>query len=320
MLSLRVASPAHLTAAVLDILDADAVAQVGVVRAASVHPPGDVVEAEVAREGADAVVEALCALGIREQGSLSLTELAAAPYDAAAAAVKAAPGASDDSVLWRAIEETAESDSHGSMAYLTFLVLATALASIAVITDSPVLVVGAMVVGPEFSSIAALCIGLARRRFAIAGRAVLLLLLAFTAAIAVIAVLAWVGVQAGWITQEMVTRERPLTGFIWHPDRWSFVVALLAGAAGVLSVTSGQRNALVGVFISVTTVPAAGNLALALATRASGELTGSALQLLVNVLGMTLAGVITLLLQQLVWSRVERLRPSHSRVHAARTD
>ena len=43
------------------------------------------------------------------------------------------------------------------------------------------------------------------------------------------------------------------------------VVALLAGAAGVLSVTAGRTNVLVGVFISVTTVPAAGNLAVALA-------------------------------------------------------
>ena len=61
----------------------------------------------------------------------------------------------------------------------------------------------------------------------------------------------------------------PLTGFIWQPDRWSFVVALLAGVAGTLSLTAGRSNALVGVFISVTTVPAAGNLALALAAVAT---------------------------------------------------
>ena len=32
-------------------------------------------------------------------------------------------------------------------------------------------------------------------------------------------------------------RPRPQTGFIWHPDRWSFIVALMAGAAGVLAMT-----------------------------------------------------------------------------------
>jgi hypothetical protein len=61
------------------------------------------------------------------------------------------------------------------------------------------------------------------------------------------------------------TAERPLTGFIWRPDRWSAVVAVLAGCAGVLSQTAGRANALVGVFISVTTVPAAGDLALSVA-------------------------------------------------------
>ena len=33
-----------------------------------------------------------------------------------------------------------------------------------------------------------------------------------------------------------VTRPRPQTGFIWRPDLWSFIVALLAGTAGVLAL------------------------------------------------------------------------------------
>ena len=63
----------------------------------------------------------------------------------------------------------------------------------------------------------------------------------------------------------MVTRPRPNTGFIWHPDMWSFMVALVAGAAGVLALAIEKTSTMVGVFISVTTVPAAGNLALGLA-------------------------------------------------------
>jgi hypothetical protein len=62
----------------------------------------------------------------------------------------------------------------------------------------------------------------------------------------------------------------------------------------------------VGVFISVTTVPAAGNLALALGTWAPSEMRGSAAQLGVNIAGMVLAGVVVLVLQRLLWSRVLR--------------
>jgi hypothetical protein len=73
---------------------------------------------------------------------------------------------------------------------------------------------------------------------------------------------------------------------------------VIAGCAGVLSQTAGRSNALVGVFISVTTVPAAGDLALSMAVWDSRQILGSLAQLLVNLAGMTVAGVTTLLVQQ----------------------
>ena len=62
----------------------------------------------------------------------------------------------------------------------------------------------------------------------------------FTGAVLAVTVLALLARPAGWVTPAMVTHPRPLTGFIWHPDHWSFVVALLAGVAGVISLTAGQ--------------------------------------------------------------------------------
>ena len=67
-------------------------------------------------------------------------------------------------------------------------------------------------------------------------------------------------------------------------------------------------------FVSVTTVPAAGNIALGLALGVGDEIWGSALQLLVNLAGMGLAGWGTLVVQKHVWSRISirrrRIRPS----------
>ena len=116
--------------------------------------------------------------------------------------------------------------------------------------------------------------------------------------------LAFLAALAGWISIDDLLAPRPRTDFIWKPDRWSFVVALLAGAAGTLALTSSRSNTMVGVFIAVTTVPAAANLAFALAVGldawlfpvkvlsavAAGdtvwqEITGSVAQLLVNVGG-----------------------------------
>lgn len=47
------------------------------------------------------------------------------------------------------------------------MTLATSLASIAIVLDSPILVIGAMVLGPEFVAIAALALALVRRRYSL---------------------------------------------------------------------------------------------------------------------------------------------------------
>jgi uncharacterized hydrophobic protein (TIGR00271 family) len=112
----------------------------------------------------------------------------------------------------------------------------------------------------------------------------------------------------GWITVDDVTGPRPGTDFIYFPDKWSFIVAVIAGAAGVLSLTSARTGGLSGVFISVTTVPAAGNIALGLAFGVRDEVWGSTLQLGVNLAGMAFAGWATLTLQQAVWRRISDKR------------
>ena len=75
-----------------------------------------------------------------------------------------------------------------------------------------------------------------------------------------------------------------------------------------MSLTSAKTGGLSGVFISVTTIPAAGNVALGLAFGASHEIWGSTLQLAINLSGMALAGWATLAIQHAVWRRVSAKR------------
>lgn len=112
----------------------------------------------------------------------------------------------------------------------------------------------------------------------------------------------------GWVAVEDVTGDRPRTDFIYSPDKWSFIVALIAAAAVVLSLTSAKVGGLSGAFISVTTIPAAGNVALGAAFGAMSEVRGSVLQLLLNISGMVVAGWLTLALQQFVWDRRAKRR------------
>ena len=273
---------------------------------AAIRPSGDLVQCEVTREATSDVLGWLRAQGIFDDGSITLSDVASAPSRNARATEMAAAGAPDDAIVWDAVLDNAYGEARGSWSFYAFLTLATAIAAVAVVTDSAILVVGAMVVGPEFGVVAALAVGIAATRAGLIQKSLRLLLKGFAVAIAVTAMLALLARAVGWVDLADVTGPRPLTGFIWRPDKWSAVVAVLAGCAGVLSQTAGRSSALVGVFISVTTVPAAGDIALSLALGAYGHVAGAAAQLGINLLGMTLAGVVTLLAQRALWTLIRR--------------
>lgn len=320
MLHLRISSAAD-TESVVALLEADpAVSGLSVIRNASVRPPGDLVLADVAREGANDVIDGLRGLGIHRGGSLHVEPVSTWLSQAGYEAERRTPGSSADSVVWADVTQRAYEDSELNWTYASFMTLATLIATIAIVLDSQILVIGAMVLGPEFGAVAALGVALVRHRYRLLRRAMTTLLAGFTVAILLTTLFALAAKALGWILIDDVTGPRPGTNFIYFPSKWSFIVALIAGAAGVLSLTSSRTGGLSGVFISVTTVPAAGNIALGLAFGAGSEVWGSTQQLALNLSGMAIAGWVTLTLQQTVWARmsakragvVERLRKRRS--------
>jgi len=309
MQHLRIVCPHDLTDATLTALEGDpAVTALTCVRGAALHPRGDVIEADVAREGADDVVGRLRRLGLQHHGTIQLqpvtTWLSRSGFDAE----RRTPGSSADAVVWADVTQRAYEESELNWTYLTFMTLATLIASIAIVLDSQILVIGAMVLGPEFIAIAALGLALVRRRKSLFTLASKTLVSGFVTAILLTALVALAARGLGWVTSSDITAPRPDTAFIYTPDKWSFIVAVVAAAAGVLSLTSAKLGGLSGVFISVTTVPAAGNIALGLAFGVQDEIWGSLAQLALNIAGMAVAGWVTLSIQQNVWSRVSERR------------
>jgi uncharacterized hydrophobic protein (TIGR00271 family) len=310
VLHLRILSPAALTDEVVAILDTDpAVSGLAVVRGAAVRPTGDVVLADLPREAANDIVEKLRATRVHRAGSIEIDPVPTFMSQAGFDAEMRTPGSSADAVVWAEVAQRSYDDSELNWTFLSFLTLATIIASIAIIVDSQILVIGAMVLGPEFGPIAALGVALVKRRFVLFGLAVRTLVIGFFVAISLTIVLALIGRAIGWITIDDVVGPRPETAFIYAPDKWSFIVAVIAAAAGVLSLTSAKVGGLTGVFISVTTVPAAGNIALGAAFGVGHEVWGSMAQLGVNLTGMAIAGWATLALQNTLWSRVSPRRP-----------
>ncbi len=304
MIHLSMRIPLPLVTAVLDILDgADAVTNVAVVDRAYRKPVGTLVSCDVAREGAHAVVARLRELDVHRDGSLMFLDPGTLLSEAADAAENAAPGSPDDGLVWDTVEDRVRRESAMSFAFLAFLVLATLIAGSGRLLDQPILIVGAMVVGPEFSPVAAICVALTRPRFAMLPGALRTLVGGYVVAV-LVAIPFWALVHAAGYASRADVASGPLTDFIVRPDGWSFTIALFAGVAGVLALTTAKSGPLVGVFISVTTVPAAGTLALCVGTGVWSEVLPALVQLLVNLAGLVLAGTLTLLTQRYLWRRV----------------
>jgi uncharacterized hydrophobic protein (TIGR00271 family) len=313
MLHVRVISPPYLTSATMELLEANpAVTHLWVSRDSAHKPVGDVISGDVAREAAAGVIGQLRGLGLARDGAIVVERLDIILSAAAERAERDAPGQGADALIWEELEQNAGEETRLSVSYLTFMVVAMLIASIGVLVDQPILIVGAMVVGPEFGPLVALCVGIVARQPRRTGTALGALLLGFLVGMMGTVLFTWAMTAIGLVDESMLTGERPLTSFIWQPDALSWIVGFLAGVAGILALTSAKSGALVGVLISVTTVPAAANAAVAVAYWVPSEAVGSTVQLLINLASIVLAGVLTLLLQRTRQNRlVARLASMH---------
>ncbi|MFF7448486.1 MULTISPECIES: DUF389 domain-containing protein [unclassified Streptomyces] len=304
MLHLRLITPAEKTDAVVGLIEKTVgTTHLVVLPGAARNPSGDVVMCDVAREAGDELIGALRESGLDETGSIAVENIDLSLSKRADKAEKDAPGEGADAVLWEQLTDATHEESTLSVTYLAFITLATTIAACGVVLDNAILIVGAMAVGPEFGPLAAFSTAIVRRHPRLALRSLIALLVGFVVAMVVTVGFSYFMDAVDLFSTGQLKAERPNTNFIYRPDWFSFVVAVLAGCAGTLSLTSAKSGALVGVAISVTTVPAAANAAVAFSFSQYKQAWGSTEQLLLNLLGIVLAGTLTLLFQKWLWRR-----------------
>jgi uncharacterized hydrophobic protein (TIGR00271 family) len=306
MLSVRVIAPASLASTALEILSgASHLSSLAHYPGASVDPPGDVFVAEVQRDAVNIILDQLTAAGIAREGTIVISEVSTFVSQRGLDAEIDSPN--PDQVVWAEVIEDAYEQTALTPIFLAFMTMATLLAAIAVITDSVILVIGAMVLGPDFMATIAMGLALVRKRPHLLRQALRTLLIGFAFAILVTTVAVAIAHAAGLIDVGSIVGPRPGTQFIYTPNAWSFIVAIIAACAGVLAMTSSLSTGIVGVFISVTTIPAAGNIAVGIVFAEWEQVAGSAAQLAINVTGMAIAGWITLAITQKLSKRTNRL-------------
>jgi len=303
VLHLRIITPPELTASVLQELVGDpGVTHITTERGAATEPPGDLVSCDVVRASVNPLVRRLRAAGVADRGGITMTELEAVISTAADRAQAQILTPEIDTIVWEEVSARTSDDSTFSVSFGVLMVLAGIIAAIAVLTNNPVLVVGAMIVSPDYGPMAALSVAVVNRAFGPAWQSLRALALGFP--MATLAALGYTLAARGLgrIPAPYLAGQRPVTGLLIGANLGAFVVAFVAGAAGIIALGRAKSGAVVGVLVSITTIPAASNVGVALAMGNPSEAGRSLSILLVNLAGLLAGGVLTLLGTR-VWAR-----------------
>jgi uncharacterized hydrophobic protein (TIGR00271 family) len=297
----RIVAPPDRSARALELLRRhESVCNVVFLKGVALNPEGDVILADLAREDASVVISDL------KEGSIALEDIDAYLSEFADIAVEKAKGAPSDAVVWEEVEARTSENTELSFSFLAFMVLAGPIAGVGIYLDSPILVVGAMVVGPEFGPIAGFCVAATTKRLDVAARSFWALAIGFPAAITAVWLATLLFKATGVTPDTFSEADHGLSSSIANPDFLAFFVAVCAGAAGILSLTTAKSGALIGVLISVTTIPAAANVGVAAAYGDWDSWRGSLGQLTVNLAGILMAGTLCLWLQRTLYMRRRR--------------
>jgi len=178
--------------------------------------------------------------------------------------------------LYNEVEKGAKIDSH----FMVLVFLSTIVAAIGLINNNVAVIVGAMVIAPLLAPNLALAFGVAigeqdlvsnAIKANITGLALTLFIAAMTSA----------ALPVSLDSHELISRT--------YVGIDTIILALAAGAAGVLSLTTGLSGALVGVMVAVALMPPAVATGLFLGSGQVAYAYGAGLHLTVNVVCVSLA-------------------------------
>jgi uncharacterized hydrophobic protein (TIGR00271 family) len=113
----------------------------------------------------------------------------------------------------------------------------------------------------------------------------------------------------GLAPETLVPEEHEMILFISDPNWYTVLVAVLAGIVGMLALVGAKSGALIGVLISVTTIPAAANVGVAAVYGDWATAAGAAAQLLINLVAIVASGILVLwVIKRDRLRRIERAR------------
>jgi len=202
--------------------------------------------------------------------------------------------------LYHSIEAGARLDS----TYIWLVVFSTIVATIGLIEDNVAVVIGAMVIAPLLGPNIALAFGATLGDRVLIWRSLRTNFAGMFIALSLAFVIGFI-LPVNLQSHELITRtDVNLAGV---------VLALVSGAAGILSLTTGLSSTLVGVMVAVAILPPTATVGLMLASQNYKFALGAGLLLAVNVVSVNLAAKLVLMLKGLkprTWLEKEKARQS----------
>src|ERR1022692_352728 len=302
MLHVRLVSPPDLTARLAGILTADSgVLNLVVLPGAAQHPDGDSVLFDLQTRSANQVLRQLRELGLNARGPVTLGLVDAAIEGPERRTRLLGSRYGEITPVWEMVRARIRADATYAPSFFVLLVIAGLIGAVGILINSQILIVAAMVVGPEYNAIISVAFGIERRDWHPVRGGLLALTVGFAAAIVMALVFA-IGIRLlGQVPAPFLAGLRPVADLINSPDLFSVVIAVLAGIVGVVSLTESKANAMIGVFISVTTIPAASAIGVSAAFGLWRDAEGSAVQLLLNAGLLIGIGALAMRAQRRLW-------------------
>ncbi len=307
MVHLRIVAPHAECRHVVDLLaNSDSAFNIVHLENVATKPDGDLVLCDVIRADVSLVVADLRELDVDVDGSIAIDEIDSEISGLTSNAFRRRDDFAADPVVWENVSSRTSENVEVSQSYILFMVAAMLIAAVGIYFNQPILIVGAMVVGPDFGPIAGICVALVNRSQRLARRSAAALFYGFLVGTLATYAMTILLREVGQIPSTIDFDSHTLVRFISNPDIFSVYVALIAGVVGMLSLTTAKSSALVGVLISVATVPAASNIGVAAAYADWSTAWGATAQLGLNLTSILVAGLITLTLQRRIYMRRRR--------------
>ncbi|WP_440008153.1 TIGR00341 family protein [Halomicrococcus sp. SG-WS-1] len=196
----------------------------------------------------------------------------------------------DDSVASEEIRTKALGMNPNPLPYYAMTLLSAVVATAGLLLDSPALVVGSMVIAPQVGSAMTVSVGFVLNDRDMITDGLRSQVLGLGLAIVGAAAFGWALKSAAFVPPALdVATIKQISQRI-SPGLLSFVVGICAGAAGAFGLATALPVSLVGVMIAAALIPAAAAVGVGLAWGPPGVAFGAFVLLVVNAVGINVAG------------------------------